>query len=171
MSVPTVPVTIRAVSAMHSLQMKALLLSPLSGLRRARNPSQPPQPPKRIRTSGADLPQNEQGPHGVEVRSEVADVLSAAEPFSAAELGVPIGISVGNTASRSRGRACRSSSVGNLATRVFQSAKPNCLATISKQSLCESWTFRLSNASRRDLAMVLASWCVSIILNPPYTAN
>ena len=167
-----------AASVVHSLQMKTLLLSPLSGFRRARKPSQPPHPPKRIRTSGRDLPQKEQVVHGAAIV-----VVSAASSFFA-EVSIPLsegaGTSsvleldvsvVGDAVSGRRVRVCRSSSAGNLATSVFQSASPNCRATISRQSLCESRTLRFPRASRRDRAIIVASLCVSMILNPPYTAN
>src|SRR5215468_11157956 len=141
--------------------MKTLLLSPLSGFRRARKPSQPPHPPKRMRTSGRDLPQKEQVVHGAAIV-----VVSAVSSFL--ELDVSV---VGDAVSGRRVRVWRSSSAGNLATSVFQSASPNCRATISRQSPCESRTLRFPRASRRDLAIILASLCVSMILNPPYTAN
>jgi hypothetical protein len=113
-----------AASVVHSLQMKTLLLSPLSGFRRARKPSQPPHPPKRIRTSGRDLPQKEQVVHG-----PVIVVVSAVSSFFA-ELSTPLsegaGTSsvleldvsvVGDAVSGRRVRVCRSSSAGNLRRR------------------------------------------------------
>ena len=159
------------------MQMKTLLLSPLSGFRRARKPSQPPHPPKRIRTSGRDLPQKEQVVHGTAIVvvsavssffAEVSTPREGAGTSSVLELDVSV---VGDAVSGRRVRVGRSSSAGNLATSVFQSASPNCRATISRQSLCESRTLRFPRASRRDLAIILASLCVSMILNPPYTAN
>jgi hypothetical protein len=52
---------------------------------------------------------------------------------------------------------------GSLAERVFQSAKPNCRATISRQALWESGMFRPTRESRRDFAIVLAFFCVNIV--------
>jgi hypothetical protein len=55
-------------------------------------------------------------------------------------------------------------SAGNLAERVFQSANPNCRATISRHALWERETFRSARETRRDFAMVLAFFCVNYCL-------
>ena len=111
-------------------------------------------PPKRIRTSGRDLPQKEQVVHGAAIVvvsavssffAEVSTPLSeGAGTSSVLELDVSV---VGDAVSGRRVRVCRSSSAGNLATSVFQSGSPNCRATISRQSLCESRTLRFPRAS------------------------
>jgi hypothetical protein len=126
----------------HSSQMKTLLLS---GPRLARKASHPPQPPTRDRTSFLDLPQNEQVLHGAAAR-----VIWEAPSFSRQVSTSLRGISSPPGA-------------GSLAERVFQSAKPNCRATISRHVLWESETFRSTRESRRDFAIVLAFFRVNIV--------
>src|SRR5271170_5563381 len=141
-AVPKLSAKCCAATVAHSSQMKTLLLS---GPRLARKASQPPQPPTRDRTSCRDFPQNEQVLHGTAAR-----VIWEVPSISGEASTSPSGISSPPWA-------------GSLAERVFQSAKPNCRATISRHVLCESEKFRSTRESRRDFAIVLAFFCVSIV--------
>src|SRR5882757_3098845 len=54
-------------------------------------------------------------------------------------------------------QAVSADAASNVAESVFQSAKPNCFATISRHLLCESETLAAARESRRTFAIALAS--------------